>query len=198
MPLITAALPNFLRRSSIARSAWAERRSSMSVSSACEPGAQRADAGAHQAEGGAVDLLRQHFAGDRKNLGRELRRRVNRLRAGALAEIGGLQFQRDGRAREIAVLQPRRDFLRQLPQHLFQRREIADVVLERGFAGNRLGAAVRHHAAVVDAARQPPQPAPLGSQTASSVRFRRRAANRRWCESRAGSAVPGSPGRRRR
>src|SRR6202049_2193687 len=38
MPLITAPWPNFLRRSSIARSAWAERRSSMSVSSACEPG----------------------------------------------------------------------------------------------------------------------------------------------------------------
>jgi len=31
-------LPNFLRRSSIARSAWAERRSSMSLSSAKEPG----------------------------------------------------------------------------------------------------------------------------------------------------------------
>ena len=38
MPRITAALPNFLRTSSIARSACAERRSSMSGSSACDPG----------------------------------------------------------------------------------------------------------------------------------------------------------------
>ena len=38
--------------------------------------AQRADAGADQAEGGAVDLPCQHFARHRKNLGGELRRRV--------------------------------------------------------------------------------------------------------------------------
>src|SRR4051812_29780364 len=37
MPRITAALPNFLRKLSTARSAWAARRSSMSVSSATEP-----------------------------------------------------------------------------------------------------------------------------------------------------------------
>ena len=60
---------------------------------------QRADAGAHQPESGAVDFLCQHLAGDRENLRRELGRRVDRLRAGALPEIGGLQFQRDGQAR---------------------------------------------------------------------------------------------------
>jgi len=38
---ITAALPNFFRKLSIARSAWAERRSSMSESSAWSPGAAR-------------------------------------------------------------------------------------------------------------------------------------------------------------
>src|SRR2546423_1234371 len=37
MPLMTAALPNFFLKSSIARSACAERRSSMSVSSASDP-----------------------------------------------------------------------------------------------------------------------------------------------------------------
>ena len=35
---MTAALPDFLLSSPMARSAWAERRSSTSVSSACEPG----------------------------------------------------------------------------------------------------------------------------------------------------------------
>ena len=82
--------------------------------------------------------------------------------AGALPEIGRLQFQRDGRSREFAVLQAQRHLLRQPPQHLFQRGKIADVGLERGLAGDGLGAAIRHHAAVVDAARQAPQPAALG------------------------------------
>ena len=53
---------------------------------------QRADAGAHQAKRRAVDLLCQQVAGDREDLGRKLRRRLYRLRAGTLPEIGGLQF----------------------------------------------------------------------------------------------------------
>ena len=142
----TAPLPNFLRRPSMARSAWADRRSSMSVSSAVRAGTQRADAGAHQAERGAVDFLRQHFAGHGENLGRELGRGVDRLRAGALPEIRGLQFQRDRQPRKLAVLEPRGYLLRQPPEHLFECGKIADVGLEGGLAGNGLGAAIGHHA----------------------------------------------------
>src|SRR6266481_7955648 len=45
---------------------------------------QGADAGAHQPESGAVDLLCQHFAANSEDLRRQLCRGVNRLRAGAL------------------------------------------------------------------------------------------------------------------
>src|ERR1700746_527986 len=48
---------------------------------------QRADAGAHQAERGAVDLLRQHLAADRKDPCRQLRWSCDRLRARAPPEI---------------------------------------------------------------------------------------------------------------
>src|SRR5690348_12812632 len=68
--------------------------------------AERTDAGAHQAEGGAVDFPRQHLAGHRENLGRQLCRRCDRLRAGALAKLGGLQFQRDRTSGEVGILQP--------------------------------------------------------------------------------------------
>src|ERR1700736_3455377 len=53
-------------------------------------GLERADAGAHQAERGAVDFFHQHLAGNRENLRGQLRRRRHGLRAGALPEIGGL------------------------------------------------------------------------------------------------------------
>jgi hypothetical protein len=86
---------------------------------------------------------------------------VDRLRAGALPEIGRLQFQRDGQSRKISVLESHRHLLRQPPQQLFEGDEIADVGLERGLAGDGLGAAIGHDAAIVDAAGQPPQPAAL-------------------------------------
>ena len=134
-------------------------------------GCERADAGAHQAERGAVDFLRQHLAGDGEDLCRQLRRRVNRLRAGALPEIGGLQFQCDGQAREIAALEARGNLLRQPPQRSFQRGKIADIGLERGLVGNGLGAAIGHHGAIVDAARQPPQPAALAGELFHQIDF---------------------------
>src|SRR5262245_56437743 len=97
---------------------------------------ERADAGTDQATRRTVDLPRQHFARDRKDLGGKLRRRLDRLRAGALTEIRGLQLQGDGEAGEFAGLQPRRDFFGQPPKYLLQRREILDVALERGLVGN--------------------------------------------------------------
>ncbi len=56
---------------------------------------QRADAGADQAKRRAVDFLRQQVARGGENPPRQLGRRADRLRAGALAEIGGFQLQRD-------------------------------------------------------------------------------------------------------
>jgi hypothetical protein len=67
---------------------------------------------------------------------------MDRLRAGALPEIGGLQFQHDGQSREITALQARGHLLAPLPQRLFRRDNIADVGLEGGLVGNDLGAAL--------------------------------------------------------
>ena len=68
-------------------------------------GFQGADAGADQPERGSVDLAAEHFAHRRKYSRGKLGRDLKRLRAGALPEIRGLQFQRDGGAREVAALE---------------------------------------------------------------------------------------------
>ena len=61
----------------------------------------------------------------RQKCGRELGRRLERAGAGAELEVGGLEFQRHGRAGQFLGLQARRDFLGQAPENAFERAEIA-------------------------------------------------------------------------
>ncbi len=59
--------------------------------------------------------------------------------------------------------------LGQRPEHLLQRLVARDVLVERRLGRHALGLALRIDAAVVDAARQPPQPAPLDAVAAHQV-----------------------------
>ncbi len=195
MPRITAALPNFLARSSIARSACGRAAVEHVGVVGLRGLAQRADAGADQAERRAVDLLRQHLAATSR---RSSRRAASAPGSTASGCAGG-----NPRSSSFSVMVSRtssllfsRDdtFSRQPPQDLFQRGEIADVGLERGLVGNRLGAAI----GLPRGGRRCRAPAAtacgLRRRTASSARSRRRAAGRRWCGSRAAPASPAVAG----
>src|SRR3569623_488837 len=74
--------------------------------------AQRADAGAHQPESGAVDLLGQHLAADRKDLRGEL--------AGTTVTLKLKTADFRQRTRSQSITAP-------TPQDFLQRGEIADV-----------------------------------------------------------------------
>ena len=170
-PLIIAALPNFSRTLSIACSAWAARIDCWFTRSAASA--------APSLRFEAPMPIRRNFVPSvsRRSRSRpaskmraaKLRRLAERAGAGAQAEIRGLQLQRDGRARNAARLQPRRDPLGERPERLLQRLVVGDILVERRLGRHAFGLALRVHAAVVDAAREPPQPAPLDAVAAHQV-----------------------------
>ena len=82
-----------------------------------------------------------------------------RARPRANFEIRGFQLQRHRRAGELLGFQARRDLLGQAPQDFFERTEIRQIALERGFRGHALGFAIGAHRAVVEAAGEPRQAA---------------------------------------
>ena len=147
-----------------------------------EPGLQRADADAEQAEGGAVDLLRQHFA-------RRPRRSWPASCVGAWIDCERVRWRKSAvfsfsvtvRAGKLAVLQPRRDLLATAATACFSSvAKSRDVGLERGFARDRSwrsrsGIDARGRRCRARAATA----AGLRRRSGASARSRRRAADRR-------------------
>src|SRR5262249_6719942 len=120
-------------------------------------GLQLRQANADQAEPGAVGLALEQVAGGREDPGRQRGRRAQAAGTGADAEIGALELQRHGRARQVLGLEAGRDLFAQAPQALLELAERGDVGLEGRLGGDALGLAVGAPGAVVDARPKLPQ-----------------------------------------
>src|SRR4029079_19038484 len=106
-----------------------------------------------------------------ENLGGKLGRRFERAGTGEDAKVGGLELECHGRSRDLLLLEPRRDALCLIPQDAFERAEIGNVARKGGLRRHALGLAIGADFAVIEPAREAPQPAALDTELAYQVGF---------------------------
>ena len=131
----------------------------------------------------------QKFARGGENLRRQLRRRVERMGARADPEIGRLEFQRHGRAGELLGLQPRGNALGLLPQQSLQRAEMRKCPCRTSSPTRRFWFRDRARRCAGRCRARAATGAGLRRRSGASARSRRRAAGRRWCDSRRAQAL---------
>jgi len=179
-------MPNFLRRSS-SRVRRAGARSACPVVGQ-HPGAA-ADAGAHQPERGAIDSFAS-ISREMAKISPQLRRRCESIASGVRCLKSAVFNFSVMSALTRSLLLRREETSPTTATAFFPVSQNREFILECGLVGNRLGAAIGPHGAIVDARASRHNRRPR-RRIASSGRFRRRAADRRWCESRAATPFLG-------
>jgi len=92
------------------------------------------------------------FAAGVEYLCRELRRRAERSRASAQAEIGALELERHGGAGKRVGLEAPGNLFAELPKPALKRTKVGDIISERRFGRNAFGFAIRIDGSRIDAA----------------------------------------------